>query len=222
MERKFDETNDLNERRFLSIEERLDSRGSEQLAVDPRQAAYDKSRRSMRVWPIEGDDQDTLDAGFRDFAIEALRVPDTVVRRVSIQSIIRVRSAPHNNVYMEILVTFSDAGERDFYFAQARNLAEYRDKDGNPTAGIRLDIPPFLLPTFKLMNDHGFEIRRVHGRETRRYIKFDEERMSLLLEIRLPGQNKWVRIRPEQARSHAEEKDRQDYVAIKRDLLRNP
>lgn len=91
---------------------------------------------------------------------------------------------------MEALVTFHD---RDF-FSKARNLSEYRDDSGAPTAGIRLDVPPFLLPTFKLLNDHGYEIRNANGRDTRRYIKFDEQNLSLYLEVRLPGQSKWIKI----------------------------
>ena len=77
-----------------------------------------------------------------------------------------------------------------------------------------------MLPTFKLLNNHGFEIRASHGREKKHYIKFDEDNLSLYLEVRLPGQLKWIKIKPEQARSFSDEKDRQDYQTIKRGLMR--
>ena len=63
LERKMESTNELNDRRFRTIEERLDG-GATPRAEESRKAAYEKSRRSMRVWPIKGDDQDELDANF--------------------------------------------------------------------------------------------------------------------------------------------------------------
>ena len=97
-------------------------------------------------------------------------------------------------------MTFESSAERDFYNSKVTNLADYRDEDGRPEAGIRMDIPPFLMSTFKILNDHGHEIRNLHGRETKRYVKFDKERMSLILEVRLPQSTQWIRISPEQAR----------------------
>ena len=122
---------------------------------------------------------------------------------------------------MEALITFKDIAERDFYFSKAKNLAPYRDEKGLPTAGIRMDVPPFLLPTFKLLSDHGYDIRSANGPETRRYVKFDEDNQSLLLEVKLPGQSKWTRIRPSQARSWSEEKDKKDYHTIRLSLASN-
>ena len=135
------------------------------------------------------------------------------------ESIIRVRSSPHNAVYLEILVTFLDQEERDFYYSKAKIFAAYRDEDGKPTAGIRMDVAPFLLATFKLLNNHGFEIRKAHGPETRRYVKYDDKNMSFILEVKLPRSTKWTRIRPEQAKSYGEEKDRLEYNTIRRGML---
>ena len=146
LERKFDNTNEANEKRFRRLESRIDGVGTT-LSGRPmdieesKRAAYEKSRRSLRAWPISGDDDDTINAGFRDFAVGALLVEDTVVREAKIVDIVRVRSSPQNVAYDEILVTFEDANERDFYFAKARNLAAYRNEQGAPTAGLRMDIP---------------------------------------------------------------------------------
>lgn len=173
----------------------------------------------MRAWPISGDDSDSLNAAFRDFAVEALQVPDTVVRETRFVDIIHVRSSPNNAIYLEALITFKEVSDRDYYFAKACNLAECRNDDGTPSAGLCLDIPLFLLPTFKILNEHGYDIRNVNSRETRRYIKFDEENLSLFLEVKLPGNHKWIKIRPDQARSFNEEKEREDYQSIKKSLL---
>ena len=206
------------EDKITGIEARLDcgTRGS-----DSREAAYDKARRSLRVWPIKGNDDDELDANFRDFAIEALQLTPESIRNTKYASIIRVRNSPTANVFLEVCVTFQTVEERDFYLSRARLLAEFKDDQGRSQAGIRLDIPPFLMSTFKILNGHGHEIRNMHGRDTKRYIKFDEDRLTLMLEVRLPSSSKWIRITPEQARSYAEEKDLIDYNAIRRDLLRS-
>ena len=177
--------------------------------------AATESRRSMRVWPIKGNNQDELDANFRDFAVETLQIPTIVIRSTSIADVIRVRSSPNNAVYMGVLVTFGEITDRDLFFSKARNLSEYRA----PTAVIRLDIPPFLLGTFKMLNNHGYEIRKANGNDTRRYIKYNEESLSLFLEVKLPNQTKWIKIRPEQARTYCEEKDRADYQMIRKNLL---
>ena len=151
-----------------------------------REAAYDKARRSLRVWPIKGDDVGELETNFRDFCLEALMVTQETIDVTVLDGIIRVRNAPSNRIYLKICVTFQTTEERDFFSSKARNLAAYRDEDGKPEAGIRMDIPPFLLSTFKLLNDHGYDIRDVHGKETKCYVKFDEEKLSLILEVRLP------------------------------------
>lgn len=139
LERKVDCTNEANEIRFRTIEDRLDAGHTSDHDRDPllesKKAAFDKARRSMRVWPIAGDDEDQLDAAFRDFAVDALQVPDVTVRQANITNVIRVRSSPHNKIYKEILVSFGDPQERDYYFSKARNLAGFRDAEGNPTAG---------------------------------------------------------------------------------------
>ena len=224
LERKVETTNEANDRRFRSIEERLDatpvSRSTSPEDRDrSRKAAFDKSRRSFRAWPIDGSDQAELRSSFKDFAVDALQVPEDAFEATAIQEIIRVRTSPHNAIYKEALITFGEIYDRDFFYGKARNLSEYRDSDGRPTAGLRLDVPPFLLPTFKILNEHGYEIRSVHGQGTKRYIKFDEINLSLLLEVRLPGQVKWLKIRPEQARTYGEEKDQIQYQTIRKDLL---
>ena len=197
LERKFDNMNDFNDRRFKWIEDKSTCGPSYQPMnyEDSKRAAYDKLRRSLCAWPMARSDNDEMDANFRDFAVDALQIQDTVVRDSQMEEIVRVRSSPLNVAYSEILITFRDMVERDFYFSKAHNLAVYRADQGSPTAGLRMDVPPYLLQTFWLLNDQGFEIRLVHGKETKRYVKFDDEAQSLYLEVKLPGQSSWVKIR---------------------------
>lgn len=115
-----------------------------------------------------------------------------------------------------MIVTFEDHFARDFCFSKAKNLADFHDEQGAPTAGIRIDVPPYLMSTFKLLSEHGYEIRSTHGRETRRYVN----NLSLFLEVRLPGQTKWIKVRPDQARAHMEEKDRTEYSIITKSQIK--
>lgn len=144
---------------------------------DSREAAYDKARLSLRIWPIKGNDKEELEMSFREFAIEALQVSQQTMDEILLAEIIRV--------YMEVNITFFTVSDRDFFNSEPSNLASFRNEQGLPEAGIRMDIPSFLLSTFKLLNDHSYEIRNVHGKETKRYVKFDEERLSLILEALL-------------------------------------
>ena len=61
-------------------------------------------------------------------------------------------------------------------------------------------------------------MRRLHGKETRRYVKYDDEDYSIFLELRLPGNPVWLRISPFLARELKEEADREELAAAKKSL----
>ena len=65
----------------------------------------------------------------------------------------------------------------------APNLASKRGMDRKPTAGIRLKVPPFLAATFKTIKRHGYTLRAKHGLKFKRHIKYDDEEMSLFLNV---------------------------------------
>ena len=129
---------------------------------------------------------------FREFAVGALLVAQETVDSAILKEIIHVCYAPSGRVHMEVCVTFETVEERDFYNSRARNLASYKDFTGRPEAGVRMDFPPFLLSSFKILNDHAYEIRDLHGKETKRYIKFHDEKLSLILEVCLLASQKWI------------------------------
>ena len=118
-----------------------------------REAAYDKARRSLRAWPIEGDNQCQLLESFKNFALEALQIPREVYNDTKISEIIRVRNSPTGRVHQEIRVTFELMRYRDFFSSAARNLADYKDEEGRLEARVRMDVPPFLLSMFKQLTD---------------------------------------------------------------------
>ena len=57
LEKRVEETNELNDKRFRAIEERIESGLSDPTSggvSTSHRAAFDKARRSMRVWPVDG------------------------------------------------------------------------------------------------------------------------------------------------------------------------
>ena len=80
-------------------------------------------------------------------------------------------------------------------------------------------LPQNLSGVYRLLNDYGFHIRSIHGRETRRIIKYDDDKLSLFLQVRLPGNTNWIKINPDQARRLDEEKQGNAYNSIRMSLL---
>ena len=74
------------------------------------------------------------------------------------------------------------------------------DKEGKPTAGIRLKVPLELDNLFRLLHRFGTRLRARHGVGTKRHIKFDDFNGSLFTNIKLPGYSSWTRVTPAMAR----------------------
>ena len=127
--------------------------------------------------------------------VQQEEVPD-----LQIESIRRTRVSPKSLVRDEVVVVFKDANTRGLLASKGRNLARYVGSNGKPEAGIRMDIPAYLTSTFQMLENHAFNIKRHNGPGTRKYIKFDEPTLDLYLEVKLPEEERWIRISPTQAR----------------------
>ena len=112
----------------------------------------------------------------------------------------RVRSAG-KLIKNEVLVVFIDLESRDTVTSYARNLASQKDAQGNPTAGLRLDIPSQLMGIFKLLEAHGRKLRARYGPDFKRHVRFDDSERSLFLNVKLPGEESWSHVSPSLARS---------------------
>ena len=84
---------------------------------------------------------------------------------------------------------------RDLVARLAPNLAKAAPI-GGLRPGIRLEVPRNLLPTFKLLERHGHLLRGRHGPELKRHIKFDDAEQGLVMDVKLPGEDEWVRMTP--------------------------
>ena len=162
--------------------------------------AFLLSRRSLRVWLIEGSSEDEIKKATVDLFSQALGAN---ARDLGIEKITRVKSAPRGVAYMEILVTFTDAFARDDIFARGPSLANYRDDKNRPTAGIRLDIPAHLMGAFKMLETFGYQLKKKHGNSFRKHIKYDEFEESLFIQVGIKYEDEaveWSNYSPVEAK----------------------
>ena len=182
--------------------------GPSHIGHDPDTRRYDMARRSIRIWPVAGSTEEELWSNTGVFIHNVLKVPADEMRDERITDIRRLRSPGASRIKDEVLVVFCDLENRDLVTSYARNLANHVDKDGSPSAGLRMDIPVQLMGTFRLLENHGKALRDRYGPEFRRHIRYDDQNRSLFLNIRIPGESSWTRISPALAQSFAEEKER--------------
>ena len=104
-----------------------------------------------------------------------------------IETIRQLKNPSKSRICDEVLVIFKGVAVRHTIARSAPNLTK-ADPINGTKPGIRLEIPRSLLPTFKLLERHGYQLRSCHGPELKRHIKFDDSIMDLFLDVRLPGE----------------------------------
>ena len=82
----------------------------------------------------------------------------------------RVRSARGNAPDNEVLVVLRDVGTRDLVCSHASNLAN-QDTEGQ-RANIRMEIPMFLMETFRTLDRHGHLLKEKYGGELKRHVRY--------------------------------------------------
>ena len=160
-----------------------------------RDAAYWKSRRSLKLWPVPGSTTSELWRGCETFLNENMAYPVHNIRDQDVEEILR---CPPGNalsrVKDEILVVFASVAVRDSVSAHAKNLKSFVDSEGRPTAGQRIDIPDFLRGVHRDLETYGKNLRKAHGPGLKRNIKFDDQDQSLVMDVKLPDEDEWVRV----------------------------
>ena len=138
------------------------------------------SRRSLRIWPIEGENEKEMTEALTAFCCQALGAR---ISELGLETVKRVKSAPRGVAYLEVLATFADNYTRDEILMRGPMLMQYRDKDNKPTAGIRLDIPAHLMGSFKTLESFGYSLKKKHGTAFRKHIKFDDMDFCLYIQV---------------------------------------
>ena len=154
--------------------------------------AYNKARRSLRLWPVPGTTTPELWAAARSFVQEKLGASD--VQGDMIQHVERMQIPSGPGITLEALVRFRDFTVRDRVIGCAAKLAGCQDSTGKSTAGMRIEVPPKLQQAFRVLFKYGQNLRARHGPGTRRHVKFDDDARSLYLNVRLPNEETWCRV----------------------------
>ena len=183
-----------------------------------KEMSYSRARRSLRIWPIEGTNEQKLRETMEKFMTDALKITPIDVSGIGVEEIRRARSSPNSNTFLEVIVTFAEIDDRDFVASRAVNLADHVNQDGRPKAGIRMDVPAFLLSTFKDLNSYAYNVRKSRGKKAKTHIKFDDQNGSLILELRLPGSENWLKITPTRARELNVEANAEELARLQREL----
>ena len=102
---------------------------------------YVWARRSIRVWPVQGNNDTAMWEGVGDFIHEILAINTAYLCQDNIESVQRALDVGTAGVNEEVIVTFFDKKKRNIIPANAQNLSCHIDREGKPTAGIRLEIP---------------------------------------------------------------------------------
>ena len=178
----------------------LSSTPSEDAHVDPRpdrsEAAYDLARRSLRLWPVsrEGD----LATRTREFLVAELLVDKQyasdmtlAVKRAVGPGRARDRDQSASRVKDEVLVRFDTIRERDEIRGHAKNL----EKKGR---GVRLEIPDHLWPSFRVLQELGYELKQ-KNQSLRRNILFDDQSRDLKMDFSHNNVD-WKTVSPSDAR----------------------
>ena len=161
---------------------------------------YLTARRSVRLWPVAGQSDDELWEGVGDFLHGTLAISESDVCQEDIESVARILDGREHTEKEEVIVKFFDKQKRDLVVSSSPSFAKEVDREGKPTAGIRLEIPPELSDTFRLLHRFGTRLRARHGIGTKRHIKFHDYCGSLYANIKLPGDTSWTKVMPAIAR----------------------
>ena len=102
--------------------------------------------------------------------------------------------------------------------SRAVNLGNLVRSDGRPKVGICLDVPAFLLSTFKDLNSYAYNVRRTHGKKAKTHVKFNDANASLILEPRLPESDNWLKITPSRARELTTEANEMELLRLQREM----
>ena len=64
-------------------------------------------------------------------------------------------------------------------------------------AGVRMQVPGYLISTFRLLENLGYQMKKVDP-DVRRVVKFDDSKMSLMMDVRV--NDSWRRVYPDDAK----------------------
>lgn len=169
-----------------------DTTGGDQRKLE----SYDLARRSLRLWPVSR--QGDLATHTTEFLVNELCLDQQYaadlkfdVRRAGPA---RGRSREQTGtqaVKDEVVVTFDSIRDRDDVRSFAKNL----EKKGR---GLRLEVPDHLWPSFRVLQELGYELKQKTP-TLRRNVLFDDVAHDLKLDFSHDS-IEWKSVSPDEAR----------------------
>ena len=78
-------------------------------------------------------------------------------------------------------------------------LTPFFDANSYPTAGLRQEIPTYLMGLYTMLKMVSYDQKKKHGKQTKAFVKLDKHARSLYLDIGLQGYRNWIMINQEMA-----------------------
>ena len=166
------------------------------------------ARRCLRISPISEAANGSLWPAVEKFVLDELLVPESDMAQDSVESVRRIRNTRRSKITDEALVVFKDIETRDNVARHATNLAAWDGKTPRPS--LRMEIPGHLNATFKMLERHGHTLKTRHGADLKRHIRFDDDELDLVLDVKLPKEDNWTRLSPQYVRELKRNYQRQD------------
>ena len=154
-----------------------------------REEAYHRCRRSLKIWPIEGD---CLEDEVKVFLSTRLKFQDQRIQMMGKLMVTGSRGKAAAD-RKEVIVLFEDRDDRDAVKAAGFNLADQRE------AGMAIHVPGHLLDNLFALNSVGYSIKTKSESAVKRAVKFDDAKLDLYLDICIG--NVWKRITPAEAKT---------------------
>lgn len=174
--------------------ERVLGRGS--LGAEKKEEAFDLARRSLRLWPVSR--QGDLATRTVEFLVNELMLDQQYATDLKFK-VMRAGSnrnrdrdqAAGQRVKDEVIVVFENFRTRDDVRSYAKNL----EKKGR---GLRLEVPDHLWPSFRALQELGYELKqKTPG--LRRNILFDDACRDLKMDFSSNNVD-WKTVSPDEAR----------------------
>ena len=155
-----------------------------------RQEAYNFCRRTLKMWPIQGDD--LLDC-VRVFLAQRLNFTTQAIEGLGPIEVSLSRNKAGRDKH-EALVTYVSKDKRDLVKAAGVNLG------GQNVAGMAIHVPGHLMDNLIALNGIGYNIKSMRE-GVKRAIKFDDVKQDIYMDILVDGT--WKKVTPTKARQVA-------------------
>ena len=184
--------------------------------VDNRkEKAYDLARRSLKLWPVSR--EGSLAERTVEFLVNELRLDQQHASNLRL-TVRRVGGAAGREpsrqtaVKDEVLVSFETVRERDDVRSFAKNL----ERKGR---GLRREIPDHLWPSFRVLQQLAYELKKKNP-SLKRNILFDDDRRDLKMDISTDSTT-WRTVLPADARKSLQRcrPERQRRVSVSREEI---